>query len=260
MLRARRACLQGLRAAEPCPSAPQVELALWDTAGQEDYDRLRPLSYPDTDVILMCFSIDSPDSLGRVQGKRGNLGSCRAGCCWLSPCRHPELREDPVPVCLGVSGLPTAPPGFMCALRSCWERTRLGSLGRAQPGLGPRCCASQHPLAQWVRAASRREHPGEVDPGGEALLPQRAHHPGGEQEGPAERRAHAAGAGEDEAGGERAGAGHVAVGGGPGFAVCEGLGAPLPVPPPRGSLLQRLVQALGDAPQAVAVLLAAVVG
>uniref|UniRef100_A0A0E9UKN6 Uncharacterized protein n=1 Tax=Anguilla anguilla TaxID=7936 RepID=A0A0E9UKN6_ANGAN len=28
--------------------------------GQEDYDRLRPLSYPDTDVILMCFSIDSP--------------------------------------------------------------------------------------------------------------------------------------------------------------------------------------------------------
>lgn len=46
-------------------SGGQVELALWDTAGQEDYDRLRPLSYPDTDVILMCFSIDSPDSLGK---------------------------------------------------------------------------------------------------------------------------------------------------------------------------------------------------
>lgn len=40
----------------------RVELALWDTAGQ-GYDRLRPLSYPDTDVILMCFSVDSPDSL-----------------------------------------------------------------------------------------------------------------------------------------------------------------------------------------------------
>ena len=46
-----------------------VELALWDTAGQEDYDRLRPLSYPDTDVILMCFSIDSPDSLENVPEK-----------------------------------------------------------------------------------------------------------------------------------------------------------------------------------------------
>ena len=46
-----------------------VELALWDTAGQEDYDRLRPLSYPDTDVILMCYSIDSPDSLENIPEK-----------------------------------------------------------------------------------------------------------------------------------------------------------------------------------------------
>lgn len=53
----------------PPPCCPQVELALWDTAGQEDYDRLRPLSYPDTDVILMCFSIDSPDSLENIPEK-----------------------------------------------------------------------------------------------------------------------------------------------------------------------------------------------
>lgn len=45
------------------------ELALWDTAGQEDYDRLRPLSYPDSHVILICFAIDSPDSLDNVQEK-----------------------------------------------------------------------------------------------------------------------------------------------------------------------------------------------
>ena len=36
----------------------EIEMALWDTAGQESYDRLRPLSYPNTDVILICFSID----------------------------------------------------------------------------------------------------------------------------------------------------------------------------------------------------------
>mgnify|MGYP003365667748 FL=1 len=47
----------------------RVELALWDTAGQEDYDRLRPLSYPDSNVVLICFSIDLPDSLENVQEK-----------------------------------------------------------------------------------------------------------------------------------------------------------------------------------------------
>ena len=40
-----------------------VELALWDTAGQEEYDRLRALSYPETDAILLCYSIDEPMSL-----------------------------------------------------------------------------------------------------------------------------------------------------------------------------------------------------
>jgi GTPase SAR1 family protein len=43
------------------------ELALWDTAGQEEYARFLPLSYPDTDVVLICFSIDSPDSFGNVE-------------------------------------------------------------------------------------------------------------------------------------------------------------------------------------------------
>jgi GTPase SAR1 family protein len=46
-----------------------VELALWDTAGQEDYDRLRPLSYPDSHVILICYAVDSPDSLDNVREK-----------------------------------------------------------------------------------------------------------------------------------------------------------------------------------------------
>lgn len=52
-----------------------VELALWDTAGQEDYDRLRPLSYPDSHVILICFAVDSPDSLDNVQEKVSDLDS-----------------------------------------------------------------------------------------------------------------------------------------------------------------------------------------
>ncbi|XP_044534221.1 cell division control protein 42 homolog [Gracilinanus agilis] len=44
-------------------------LGLFDTAGQEDYDRLRPLSYPQTDVFLVCFSVVSPSSFQNVRQK-----------------------------------------------------------------------------------------------------------------------------------------------------------------------------------------------
>ncbi|KAI9481365.1 MAG: signal transducer [Benjaminiella poitrasii] len=50
----------------PLESGKIVELALWDTAGQEDYDRLRPLSYPETDVVLICFAINLRTSFTNV--------------------------------------------------------------------------------------------------------------------------------------------------------------------------------------------------
>ena len=34
-----------------------IELSLWDTAGQEEFDRLRSLSYDDTHTIMLCFSV-----------------------------------------------------------------------------------------------------------------------------------------------------------------------------------------------------------
>ncbi|XP_040565888.1 ras-related C3 botulinum toxin substrate 1 [Lepeophtheirus salmonis] len=51
-----------------CDGVP-VSLGLWDTAGQEDYDRLRPLSYPQTDVFLITFSVVSPSSFENVTSK-----------------------------------------------------------------------------------------------------------------------------------------------------------------------------------------------
>lgn len=51
-------------------------ITIHDTAGLEVYDRLRPLSYPDTDIILLCFSIAEPDSLRNVLDK------------WLPEIRH----------------------------------------------------------------------------------------------------------------------------------------------------------------------------
>lgn len=74
----------------------RVELALWDTAGQEDYDRLRPLSYPDSNVILICFAIDSPDSLDNVQEKWISevLHFCQGIPIILVGCKY-DLRFDP---------------------------------------------------------------------------------------------------------------------------------------------------------------------
>ncbi|KAJ3196708.1 GTP-binding protein Rho1 [Irineochytrium annulatum] len=77
----------------------EVELALWDTAGQEEYDLLRPLSYKDSHVVLICFSIASPDSLENVEMKWipevshhcPNLPIILVGC-------KMDLRNDPTTI------------------------------------------------------------------------------------------------------------------------------------------------------------------
>jgi len=46
-----------------------INLGLWDTAGSEEYNTLRPLSYPGTDVFIICFSLCSPQSYDNVREK-----------------------------------------------------------------------------------------------------------------------------------------------------------------------------------------------
>ncbi|KAI8505967.1 Rho GTPase [Branchiostoma belcheri] len=53
-------------------------LGLFDTAGQEDYDRLRPLAYPMTSVFLVCYSVVNPASFANVREK------------WIPELRHYE--------------------------------------------------------------------------------------------------------------------------------------------------------------------------
>jgi len=71
-----------------------VELALWDTAGTEVYHRLRALSYPDTDAVVILYAIDSPDSLENIAEK---VSKTRTFFSWGSV--FPEFRDR----CSGMS-------------------------------------------------------------------------------------------------------------------------------------------------------------
>ncbi|KAK7177654.1 GTP-binding protein rho2 [Paraphaeosphaeria sporulosa] len=74
-----------------------VQLALLDTAGREDYERLRPLAYTTAHVILICFSVESPDSLENVKQRWSEEAQER---CPSVPIilvgLKKDLREDPL--------------------------------------------------------------------------------------------------------------------------------------------------------------------
>ena len=63
-----------------------VALVLWDTAGSDNYDRLRPLSYKNTDVLLIAFSLISRDSFENVPVPYPFSPDCWLWVwdCWMS--------------------------------------------------------------------------------------------------------------------------------------------------------------------------------
>lgn len=76
-----------------------ISLGLWDTAGQEDYDRLRPLSYPQTDVFLICFSLVSPPSFENVRTKWWpEIAHHAPGVPTVLVGTKLDLREDPTTI------------------------------------------------------------------------------------------------------------------------------------------------------------------
>ena len=50
----------------------EIDLSIWDTAGQDDYKSVRPIAYNDTDCFIMCFSLSDPTSLENVVKKWKN--------------------------------------------------------------------------------------------------------------------------------------------------------------------------------------------
>ncbi|CEJ82290.1 Putative Rho2 [[Torrubiella] hemipterigena] len=76
-----------------------VQLALWDTAGQEDYRRLRPLAYAKAHVILIAFSVDNPDSLENAKHEWvEEVVELCPGVPIILVGLKKDLREDPVAI------------------------------------------------------------------------------------------------------------------------------------------------------------------
>jgi len=76
-----------------------VQLALWDTAGQEDYERLRPMAYAKAHVILIGFTIDTPDSLSNVKYKWAEEAREKCpGVPVILVGMKKDLRNDPIAV------------------------------------------------------------------------------------------------------------------------------------------------------------------
>ena len=100
-----------------------MDIALWDTAGQEEYDRLRPLSYPGANIVLICFSVDEPVSLSNIPIK------------WVPEVRHycpqlpyvlvackTDLRNDPETInrLKGRNSSPITADQVGCNLMAFW--------------------------------------------------------------------------------------------------------------------------------------------
>lgn len=47
----------------------QISLGLWDTAGNDTFKGIRPLSYQQADVILMCYSVANHNSFHNLKSK-----------------------------------------------------------------------------------------------------------------------------------------------------------------------------------------------
>lgn len=118
-----------------------VNLGLWDTAGQEDYDRLRPLSYPGTDCFLICYSVVrwvfsaaavADRSLCSSKFMHCCLSASCASCSTCSPTSYENIKTKWCPeIKHHASDVPLILVGTKCDLRDNEEwKSRLRAAGK----------------------------------------------------------------------------------------------------------------------------------
>ncbi|XP_013401884.1 cdc42 homolog [Lingula anatina] len=75
--------------------AGPFKLSLFDSAGQEEYDRIRRLTYHNTDVFLVCFSVVKPESAQNIELKWvKELKQYMPGTPFILVGTQVDLRED----------------------------------------------------------------------------------------------------------------------------------------------------------------------
>uniref|UniRef100_A0A8C0KV94 Ras homolog family member F, filopodia associated n=1 Tax=Canis lupus dingo TaxID=286419 RepID=A0A8C0KV94_CANLU len=158
----------------------EVTLNLYDTAGQEDYDRLRPLSYQNTHLVLICYDVMNPTSYDNVliKVRPGAQPVCFKGGghgSGLSPMHVLSLHSGSLrshisavgpPWCslaarqtcakirssCGSSGPPSWSPSPTCRARSPVNRSELRSTWNVLPSFGRtwRTSSEQRPRLRSV--------------------------------------------------------------------------------------------------------------
>jgi Ras-related C3 botulinum toxin substrate 1 len=103
----------------------QIGVQLWFAPAAEDYDRLRPLSYPDTDVFLVCFSVACPASFDNVCTK------------WI-----PELRHHTPSVPIVLVGTKTDLRGDASVVSCSGKQLRAACVWFAALASPPMACCS----------------------------------------------------------------------------------------------------------------------
>jgi len=139
-------------------------VSLWDTAGQEEYDRLRPLSYPQTDCFMLCFSIAYPPSLENCRDKwaleldtlgYGTVPRVLVGC-------KSDLRTDPSPAVQRrlVPADEATQVADECGCLGYYETSALSQQGLREAFIGAiKAAASGIPTQRGMAAAAETQRP-----------------------------------------------------------------------------------------------------